>query len=143
MSLGYAGLLPYVLQRCAGVCNVAKSKQEPTEFWLYTWTMQEVFNTPELITSLADYSERLISPNDSSEVQHQTQPQSGRNSSLLFLQVYAAADYFTLNQTLMVFPPPVLVDLSKWWRFEVRLTPNTLQSLIRICTMCSPNHCYR
>jgi len=29
----------------------------------------------------------------------------------LFLQIYAAADYYTMNQTLMENVPPVLVDI--------------------------------
>ena len=33
--------------------------------------------------------------------------------SLLFLQVFAAADYFTTNKTLMQNVPPVNVDISE------------------------------
>ena len=32
-------------------------------------------------------------------------------SSTLFLQVYAAADYYTMNQSMMQNPPPVFVDI--------------------------------
>lgn len=35
----------------------------------------------------------------------------GNVASVLFLQIYAAADYFTLNETLMSEVPPVLVDV--------------------------------
>jgi len=80
--------------------------------------MQEVFDTPELITSLANYSKRLISQNGDSVGESQLQNQAGRSASLLFLQVFAAADYFTMNHILMTFPPPVLVDLSKSWQFK-------------------------
>jgi hypothetical protein len=34
-----------------------------------------------------------------------------REASVLFLQILAAADYFTTNQTLMNEVPPVLVDI--------------------------------
>lgn len=33
------------------------------------------------------------------------------DSTFVFLQVFAAADYFTLNQTLMEVVPPVAVDI--------------------------------
>ena len=32
-------------------------------------------------------------------------------SSVLFLQIFAAADYFSMNETLMANVPPVLVDI--------------------------------
>lgn len=36
---------------------------------------------------------------------------SKQESTFLFLQIFAAADYFSLNQTLMDDVPPVAVDL--------------------------------
>lgn len=36
---------------------------------------------------------------------------SEKESTFLFLQVFAAADYFSLNQTLMDVVPPVAIDL--------------------------------
>jgi hypothetical protein len=46
-----------------------------------------------------------------------TKPRSKPNhaptgtSSTLFLQIYAAADYYTLNKTMMENAPPVFVDI--------------------------------
>lgn len=78
--------------------------------------MKEVFDTPELITALADYSEPLSNQEDKAHLTSQSPPTKdtdARNTSLLFLQVYSAADYFTMNKSLMVASPPVLVDLSE------------------------------
>lgn len=36
---------------------------------------------------------------------------SQKESTFLFLQIFAAADYFSLNQTLMDVVPPVVVDV--------------------------------
>lgn len=73
----------------------------------------EVFNTPSLITELANYTE-MRRLDDDADVE--TAPPSellNGDLSLLFLRVNAAADYFTTNVKLMKDPPPVDVDLSK------------------------------
>lgn len=87
-------------------------EQQPTSFTLTTYTLREVFDTPELITSLATYSESR---------QASLLPDPGLDrrrvasdpDSLLLLRVFAAADYFTTNKTLMQNVPPVNVDLSE------------------------------
>ena len=87
-------------------------RQQPTEFTLTTYTLSEVFDTPELITSLANYSElrQSLSSPDRSRNHHRVTSDS---DSVLFLQVFAAADYFTTNKTLMRNVPPVNVDISE------------------------------
>lgn len=83
---------------------------QPTSFTLTTYTLREVFDTPELISSLATYSESR---------QASLLPDPGLDrrrvasdpDSLLLLRVFAAADYFTTNKTLMQNVPPVNVDL--------------------------------
>lgn len=101
------------------------SAQQPTEFHLKTYPLPTVFETPELITSLYDYSmsrqppppsspppttddeESILSPKGADDA-----PPSGeRQSSILFLRIEAAADYFTTNQTLMEHPEPVVADI--------------------------------
>lgn len=85
-----------------------KSRKQPTEFWLDTFTFQQTFDTPELITSLADYSEdRAKRGNCNSHVDI-----GSSTESLAFLRVQAAADFFSSNETLMRHPPDVLVDIS-------------------------------
>ena len=95
-------------------CSLAAdtAKQQPTSFTLNTYPLPEVFDTPELITSLATYSEiRQGSPLLDRSVGH---PRVASDlDSLLFLQVFAAADYFTTNKTLMRNVPPVNVDISE------------------------------
>ncbi|KAF2840398.1 hypothetical protein M501DRAFT_931332 [Patellaria atrata CBS 101060] len=88
------------------ICWVAT---QPTQFSLNVHTISAVFETPTLATSLAEFSEQRVhaatSPPD--------YPEKDRPDeiSALFLQVHAAADFFTSNQTLMKSPPPVEVDI--------------------------------
>lgn len=75
-----------------------------------------MFENPELITSLADYSEsRQSSPEDELSSVSKTAPNkhtyNDAISSTLFLRIQAAADYFTMNETLMKDVPPVYVDI--------------------------------
>lgn len=78
-----------------------------------------VFETPELIISLAKYSEsrqpKLVGTEDQkpgiSTADIASKPGVEDVSSTLFLRVLAAADYFTMNQTLMDQVPPVFVDV--------------------------------
>ena len=79
-------------------------KQQPTAFNIRSLLLAEVFDSPELITALADYStSREISP-------HSLPKQEFK--SVLFLQISTAADYFSTNATLMTSVPPVKVDIS-------------------------------
>lgn len=81
--------------------------------------MSHVFQTPELITSLAVYSELRRSQARPSEDQLSRKSKSFKISehasedlhSVLLVQIYAAADYYTTNQALMEHVPPVLVDI--------------------------------
>ncbi|USW50119.1 Putative F-box domain, GPI-Mannosyltransferase II co-activator, Pga1 [Septoria linicola] len=79
---------------------------QPTEFWLETFNLTHVFDTPHLIESLAAFAEEKSpsSPGTESAQDHSL-------GSVLFLRVDAAADYFTTNKTLMVHPTPVDVDI--------------------------------
>ncbi|KAK8910844.1 hypothetical protein QC760_001773 [Botrytis cinerea] len=98
--------------------RVCWAATDPTSFQLETYDLPTVFGTSELITSLAQYSE-THQPlfNDLSDSTSQNQDSDARHkhkdatSSTLFLQIYAAADYYTMNQTLMENVPPVLIDI--------------------------------
>lgn len=83
--------------------------QQPTEFWLNVYNISEVFDTPHLVQSLANYSERL--EQDSKGIFTAERNSLVESESILFLHVQAAADYFTTNQTLMLQPSPVDIDL--------------------------------
>jgi hypothetical protein len=91
----------------------ANPSQQPTDFWLDTYTISEVFDTPDLVTSLAQYSEQLQDP-DHKRPEYYTQVQSATSASqsILFLRIQAAASYYSANRTLMEHPEPVDVDIS-------------------------------
>ncbi|OSS47811.1 hypothetical protein B5807_06501 [Epicoccum nigrum] len=81
----------------------------PTDFWLDTYPIVEAFNTPELASSLATYSEQLQT---TKAIDHTKKLEnSGGARSLLFLRIQAAASYYSTNRTLMDSPPPVDVDI--------------------------------
>jgi len=89
---------------------------QPTTFWLDTYTMAEAFENVELITSLTIYSYARHAQLSQAEIAGLTAERFGSHnsadqSSLLFLRIQAAADYFSLNKTLMENVPPVHVDL--------------------------------
>lgn len=79
---------------------------QPTEFWLETYKISHVFDTPALIQGLAAFAEQQVQPSADRELRR-SQPLE----SLLFLKVQAAADYFTTNKTLMLRPQPVDIDI--------------------------------
>jgi hypothetical protein len=84
---------------------------QPTGFVLDVFELDTVWETPELIQSLADYA--FSRQGDGTELNEES-PQTGekeRKASLLLLQIKASADYFTDDKSLMKNPPPVLVDL--------------------------------
>lgn len=77
--------------------------------------MDTVWDTPELIQSLANYAySQQPAPGDeltSKPQERSSQGHTERTASLLLLQVKASADYYTDHEALMKDPPPVLVDL--------------------------------
>ena len=79
---------------------------QPTAFTLDTFLLSEVFSKPELITSLASYSES----HEGFDTRSRKETAS-KTSSLLLLRIIAAADYYTNNKTLMQVVPPVNVHI--------------------------------
>ncbi|KAK5938106.1 hypothetical protein PMZ80_009695 [Knufia obscura] len=89
---------------------------QPTAFQIDTFTMAEAFETAELIISLTTYSyarhaQLSAAEIDALKANRFKTPGGSDRSSVLFLRVQAAADYFSLNKTLMENVPPVHVDL--------------------------------
>ncbi|KAK5080619.1 hypothetical protein LTR70_008771 [Exophiala xenobiotica] len=89
---------------------------QPTAFSLDTYSLTEAFETAELITSLTTYSyarhaQLSQADIDALQAKHFSSTSGADQSSLLFLRIQAAADYFSLNETLMKSVPPVHVDL--------------------------------
>lgn len=88
---------------------------QPTAFWIFTHSLSSVFESSPLITSLSTYSYARHAQLDRNAVEKLRQRRyvqhGSKNTSLLLLQIQAAADYFSLNTTLMKYVPPVHVDL--------------------------------
>ncbi|KAK5120108.1 hypothetical protein LTR85_006589 [Meristemomyces frigidus] len=80
---------------------------QPTSFWLDVYDITHVFDTPDLITSLAAYSEDRTEQFASEAASRL----SAGSRSILFLHVRSAGDFFTTNKTLMQSPPAVGVDI--------------------------------
>ena len=91
---------------------------QPTAFSLYTHNFDIALGTPELISSLTEFAyarQAELSQDDLEKMLGRRVRPSGKagsaSSSLLLLQIFAAADYFSLNQTLMENVPPVVADV--------------------------------
>ncbi|GAB7366645.1 hypothetical protein MBLNU230_g8627t1 [Neophaeotheca triangularis] len=95
--------------------RVCWAATQPTNFKLEVFDIQTAFDTPELVQSIAAYSEirqklpPLTPPVDNVEA---TLPEAVEES-VLFLRIEAAADFYSTNETLMREPPPVTVDISE------------------------------
>lgn len=97
---------------------VTDIRQQPTSFRLETYELSTVFETPDLIMSLAQYSETrqpdLLDVESEPSVtkrEKQVKHKHDDSSSIILLQILAAADYYTTNKTLMEHVPPVAVDI--------------------------------
>ncbi|KAF1982171.1 hypothetical protein K402DRAFT_340910 [Aulographum hederae CBS 113979] len=84
---------------------------QPTNFWLDTYPITTVFETPELITPLAIYSHSRTGSGCPNPDRTGNQGAADYNSSLLFLHIHSAADFFTTDKSLMNDPPSVSVDI--------------------------------
>ncbi|CAI7604987.1 unnamed protein product [Penicillium pancosmium] len=98
---------------------------QPTTFTLTTHLLSETIEEKSLLSSLSIFSTARLSTQDPRLQTNAIPRTAGRNfkrktdhpdpgpvrSSVLFLRVRAAADYFTKDQALMVSPEPVAVDL--------------------------------
>ncbi|KAK2041625.1 hypothetical protein LZ31DRAFT_556715 [Colletotrichum somersetense] len=93
--------------------RVCWAATQPTAFTLDVFELSTVWDTPELISSLATYafSRQLEQDNSGAEDEPTQRKKHGHEASLLFLRVLAAADYFTDNATLIAQAEPVSVDL--------------------------------
>ncbi|KAI0598729.1 hypothetical protein F4775DRAFT_170424 [Biscogniauxia sp. FL1348] len=99
--------------------RVCWAATQPTAFRVNTFELQTVLETPELLSELSRFSSTRLQLNKAhDEIQEpgSAKPsgaalRSERKASLLFLQILAAADYYTMNSTLMQHVPPVHVDI--------------------------------
>ncbi|KAK0634637.1 hypothetical protein B0T17DRAFT_485745 [Bombardia bombarda] len=101
--------------------RVCWAATQPTSFTVNTYELETVWSTPELITSLWEYSisrQPTTAEEDRDQKPRIHRPEKSvmagveeKEASLLFLQIVSAADYFTTNATLMANVPPVDVDI--------------------------------
>ncbi|KAL7624239.1 hypothetical protein AAE478_005798 [Parahypoxylon ruwenzoriense] len=81
------------------------------------YEVRAVFETPELMSELSEYSWSRQFDKDGDYASQPRSARSGqasnseREASMLFLQILAAADYYTTNKALMRGVPPVYVDI--------------------------------
>ncbi|PCH04562.1 Hypothetical protein PENO1_026800 [Penicillium occitanis (nom. inval.)] len=131
--------------------------EQPTSFDLTTYTLQEVVSSTSLLPSLLNFSDALLagtlppSTYRPFKVQHQhTSRQRRRRTplerdqdplaltshaeSVLFLRIWAAADYYTTNTTLMENVPPVMADVILdpflWNVFPRSLVPTAVYTVV-------------
>jgi hypothetical protein len=92
-----------------------ETKKQPTAFTLTTYTLQQALEDPALFSSISFYSQtRLASPLTNDAVPRKSSSfhdQAPTSDSVLFLRITAAADYYSLNKTLMDNVPPVAADI--------------------------------
>ncbi|KAF2261617.1 hypothetical protein CC78DRAFT_469893 [Lojkania enalia] len=81
---------------------------QPTKFWLSAYPINLVFDTPELISSLAAYSKQRQGVTLGESLKGDPHPTT---QSVLFLRIQAAASFYSANRTLMEYPPAVDVDI--------------------------------
>ncbi|KAL1795856.1 hypothetical protein ACET3X_006080 [Alternaria dauci] len=88
---------------------------QPTDFWLDTYSVNQIFDTPELTSSLAQYNSgfrrHLADEDDDDDDITTKQTPPAAPESMLFLRLQAAASYYSTNRTLTDYPPPVDADL--------------------------------
>ena len=85
---------------------------QPTSFDLSVYELETVFSSPELITSLAEFSATQQPSLQETALEQARKPIAKEiEQSLLLLRILAKADYYTMNQTLMENVPPVYVDI--------------------------------
>jgi hypothetical protein len=107
-------MLKSLVKECA-LC--LHSVEEPTAFDINTFDVEYVFATPELIQSLSEFAySRIEAGADHKEprlssVDVTMDEDAEKTSSILFVRIITAADYYSDYVELMENPPPVLVDL--------------------------------
>ncbi|KAI8957933.1 hypothetical protein F5Y11DRAFT_61886 [Daldinia sp. FL1419] len=96
--------------------RVCWAATQPTDFKINIHELQTLLEVPELLSGLSEYSQSRRSPAGDPRLRSRpttvTQTlRSGREASVLFLQILAAADYYTMDKSLMRNVPPVYVDI--------------------------------
>ncbi|KAI8630964.1 hypothetical protein F5Y19DRAFT_41316 [Xylariaceae sp. FL1651] len=91
--------------------RVCWAATQPTLFRLETYELETVFGSPELTLELSEYASSRQPGNDNHVAESPQPLESNREASILLLRIFAAANFYTTNQTLMTDVPPVFVDV--------------------------------
>ena len=117
-----------------------KQAKEPTVFTLATHTLPQAIDNPALFSSISLYSQAHLASPQSNAVPRKLSSfhdQAPTSDSVLFLRVTAAADYFSLNKTLMENVPPVAADIILdpflWNIFPQSLVPTACYIFVVGC----------
>ncbi|KAL4890538.1 hypothetical protein BDV59DRAFT_204250 [Aspergillus ambiguus] len=86
---------------------------QPTAFTLSTFTLRDAIDDPSLLSAISVYASTRLDTKSYPIPRKPYAPVDPAPSpdSALFLRVRAAADFFSLNSTLMESPPPVVADI--------------------------------
>ncbi|KAI1855914.1 hypothetical protein JX265_011997 [Neoarthrinium moseri] len=93
--------------------RVCWAATQPTDFRLDTYETDAVYGDLELRDEFHSSAREYVGSR-AEERPGSTQPSGrkpGQETSVLYLRILAAADYYTTNKTLMNDVPPVLVDI--------------------------------
>lgn len=95
--------------------RVCWAATQPTSFHMQEFEIPIVFQTPELVTSLANFTDTAIQEAlkeyPESDISTFAGQARERDSSMLLLQIHSAADYYTMDKAMMDHAPPVFVDI--------------------------------
>lgn len=94
-------VFPFAPQAIQSLDVNTNTDQQPTNFWIDVYNINEVFDAPELIQNLAEYAEKP----ERKRPEPTSSPHTSKES-VLFLRVRAAAEFYTTNKDLMLSPPP-------------------------------------
>lgn len=84
--------------------RICWSATQPTDFSLKVFEIDEILRDEQLLSSAGQSGLQDLGANAAFYISDQTE-------SILALRIQATADFFTVNQTLMRYPPPVDVDI--------------------------------
>ena len=95
--------------------SVDRPLQQPTRFEIRVHRLKDLVDNSVLLLDLKDFAEYASTSSEPSQLSKRDSAKDSPGSpSFLLLQIFSAADYFTTNETLMNFPPPVDVDISQF-----------------------------
>ncbi|KAI1003595.1 hypothetical protein K3495_g4617 [Podosphaera aphanis] len=86
---------------------------QPTSFKLEKFEMADIVEAPNLVSSISRFAAEKhgVSSTSAATISQIKTSLKEQSVSITMVRIYAAADYFTVNKTLMMTVPPVHVDI--------------------------------